>query len=302
MKTNSSWTIWATQINSKCELSSCRWSMTSCCELNTMKWNVLLIPHSWFAKRFPAGHWSFLGPGSETQWNSTCNERRQGERDRVAELMMIKFSASGHPVSRATSPLSRGTLKSKGVGKLSFRFCADGVTIETYLHSYFCQSAQYLRRSFRFVWWIQGLSITNGETCCGRAIWSTFRASRLIDSDPQTDCRLRFLHEKIYCKNLKNKWKNKIDWSRFVLMKDSCKQLKSDSSSWQSTLTSLYKLQRQWDVVSIFYDEMKKHLNRKVGSEGTPKLGSFWKSQPLNLWVQTIDSTLAISKMRIVLK
>ena len=45
--------------------------------------------------------------------------------------MMIKFSESGHPVFRATSPLSRGTLKSKGGGKLSIHFCADGETIET---------------------------------------------------------------------------------------------------------------------------------------------------------------------------
>ena len=46
-------------------------------------------------------------------------------------LMMIKFRESGHPVFRATSPLSRGTLKSKGGGKLSVHFCADGDTIET---------------------------------------------------------------------------------------------------------------------------------------------------------------------------
>ena len=45
--------------------------------------------------------------------------------------MMIKFSESGHPVFRATSPLSRGMLKSKGGGKLSLHFCADGDTIET---------------------------------------------------------------------------------------------------------------------------------------------------------------------------
>ena len=45
--------------------------------------------------------------------------------------MMIKFRESGHPVFRATSPLSRGTLKSKGGGKLSFHFCADGDAIET---------------------------------------------------------------------------------------------------------------------------------------------------------------------------
>ena len=35
------------------------------------------------------------------------------------------------PVFRATSPLSRGTVKSKGCGKLSIHFCADGDTIET---------------------------------------------------------------------------------------------------------------------------------------------------------------------------
>ena len=90
---------------------------------------------SLFAKRFPAGRWSFLGSGSETKWYSTDNERPQGEWDRVAELMIIKFGESGHPVFRATSPLSRGTLKSKGGGKLSFHFCADGDTIETVLRT-----------------------------------------------------------------------------------------------------------------------------------------------------------------------
>ena len=63
-----------------------------------------------FAKRFPAGHWSFLGAGSETKWYSTHKERPGGEWDKVAELMMIKFGESGHPVFRSTSPFSRGTL------------------------------------------------------------------------------------------------------------------------------------------------------------------------------------------------
>ena len=44
---------------------------------------------------------------------------------------MIKFRESGHPVFRATSPLSRGVLKSKGGGKLSIHCCADPATIET---------------------------------------------------------------------------------------------------------------------------------------------------------------------------
>ena len=91
--------------------------------------NATLV--SVFAKRSPAGRWSFHGPGSETEWYSTYNEGPQGECYRVAELMMIKFSESGHPVFRSTSPLSRGTLKSNGGGKLSFHFSADGDTVET---------------------------------------------------------------------------------------------------------------------------------------------------------------------------
>ena len=46
--------------------------------------------------------------------------------------MMIEFGERGHPVFRATSPLSRGTLKSKGGGKLSIHFCAGGDTIELF--------------------------------------------------------------------------------------------------------------------------------------------------------------------------
>ena len=91
-----------------------------------------------FAKRFPAGRWSFLGRGSEKKWYYSYIDRPQGEWDRVAETMMIRIGESGHPVFRATSTLSRGTLKSKGVGKLSIHFCADGETIETFSHNYFC--------------------------------------------------------------------------------------------------------------------------------------------------------------------
>ena len=47
------------------------------------------------------------------------------EWDKVAEKMMVTLAESGHPVFRATSPLSRGQIKSKGGGKLSIHYCAD---------------------------------------------------------------------------------------------------------------------------------------------------------------------------------
>ena len=73
---------------------------------------------SLFAKRLGAGQWSFLGPGSEKKWYSISEDSPQGEWDRTAEKM-VTLAESGHPVFRATSPLSRGQLKSKGGGKLS---------------------------------------------------------------------------------------------------------------------------------------------------------------------------------------
>ena len=74
------------------------------------------------------GH--FLDLDQRRSGNSTLESKPQGKCDRVAQLMMIKFSESGHPVFRSTSRLSRGTLKSKGGGKLSINVCADETTIE----------------------------------------------------------------------------------------------------------------------------------------------------------------------------
>ena len=86
---------------------------------------------SLFVKRFGAGRWSFLGPGSEKKWYSISEDSPQGEWDKMAEKMMVTLAESGHPVFRATSPFFRGVLKSKGGGQLSIHYCADQETIKT---------------------------------------------------------------------------------------------------------------------------------------------------------------------------
>ena len=78
-----------------------------------------------------ARQWSFLGPGSEGKWSSINEDSPQGEWDKIAELMMLKFGESGHPIFRTTSPLSRGQLKIKSGGKLSIHYCANQDTIKT---------------------------------------------------------------------------------------------------------------------------------------------------------------------------
>ena len=81
-------------------------------------------------RRFGIGQWSFIGPGSEKKWYSSENIP-QGAWDNIAEQMLLEFAKSGHPTFRATTPFSRGILKSKGRGTLSIHFAADGDTIDT---------------------------------------------------------------------------------------------------------------------------------------------------------------------------
>ena len=88
-----------------------------------------------YARRFPRGHWSFLGPGSEEKWYGTHTNRPDGSWSQSAENMMANFTGSSHPVFRASSAFERGELRSKEGGKKSIHLAP---------HSHFCKSAQYL--------------------------------------------------------------------------------------------------------------------------------------------------------------
>ena len=83
------------------------------------------------AKKFGIGQWSFIGPGSEKKWYSMEENSPQGIWDHIADKMLLEFAESGHPIFRATTPLSRSNLKSKGHGKLSIHSTADYPTIAT---------------------------------------------------------------------------------------------------------------------------------------------------------------------------
>ena len=83
------------------------------------------------AKKFGIGQWSVIGPGSEKKWYSAEENSPQGAWDHIADEMLLEFAESGHPIFRATTPLSRCILKSKRHGKLSIHFTAYYPTIET---------------------------------------------------------------------------------------------------------------------------------------------------------------------------
>ena len=86
---------------------------------------------SLYARKFGTGQWSFIGPGSEKKWYFMKEDSPQGIWDNIAEKMLLEFAESGCPIFHATTPLSRGKLKSKGHGKLSIHYAAYLETTET---------------------------------------------------------------------------------------------------------------------------------------------------------------------------
>ena len=58
------------------------------------------------ARRFGVGQWSFIGPGSAEKWCSMEENSPQGIWDHIADEMLLEFAESGHPIFRATTPLS----------------------------------------------------------------------------------------------------------------------------------------------------------------------------------------------------
>ena len=56
-----------------------------------------------YARRFPRGHWSFHGPGSEKKWYGTYDGTQSGSWTRTAEKLLLNFAGSGHPIFRCTS-------------------------------------------------------------------------------------------------------------------------------------------------------------------------------------------------------
>ena len=96
--------------------SSCQCLTTFHGDLMTMKKKTNQVLSSFLS--MPKDFHQYKGHSSDLdqkKWYSTHEYKPQGEWDRVAELMMIKFCESEHPVFRSTSPLSRGMLKSKGL-------------------------------------------------------------------------------------------------------------------------------------------------------------------------------------------
>ena len=101
--------------------------------------------------------WRYKDDETECIANSTLcvSIRIQISSRRVAEVMMIKFCESGHPVFRGTSHLSRGTLKSKvsenyQYTSVRWRYCSNLFFAQLFLliSSVFTEQSQICVRKY----------------------------------------------------------------------------------------------------------------------------------------------------------
>ena len=88
-----------------------------------------------YARRFPRGHWSFLGPGSEKKWYGTYSDNPDGVWEKSAADMMLEFGETIHPLFRASSALERGELRSKEGRKKTIHFNGSEQNVEFILRT-----------------------------------------------------------------------------------------------------------------------------------------------------------------------
>ena len=95
------------------------------------------------AHRFPKGHRSFLGPGTEDKWYGAHAYKPEGKWNHSVDVMMCQFRRK-RTSSFPSSVVDRGLLGQKG-GKLSIHFNGDFGNVELlFAHNQFRQSSQYL--------------------------------------------------------------------------------------------------------------------------------------------------------------
>ena len=106
------------------KFSLCQCSTTFLVTEKATKMNVWQMPESskYLQGNLVLDNGHLLVQVLKKKWYSMEDNSPQGIWDHIADKMLLEFAESGHPIFRATTPLSRGNLKSRGHGKLSIHF------------------------------------------------------------------------------------------------------------------------------------------------------------------------------------
>ena len=232
-----------------------------------------------FARRFGIGQWSFIGPGSEKKWYSSENSP-QGAWDNIAEHILLEFAESGHPIFRATTPLSRCNLKSKGRGKLSIHFAADQNTIDTI---------------YRIILSVNQLSVYGAVA----AVCDEFEGHQDTTGEPVILMGQPIVLGEVKAETLlhnENPMNDQIIWQQYIQQVESlspenkvskfCKEagfMRVVEVGQYFVTKALVILDNfaQWLVANTLFLEMIQLLNQKDGFKEIWGLDQYWKSRPV---------------------
>ena len=257
----------------------CRCSTTFPVEQNTMKKNVSQMLDSYLCAQEDLEKDNCHSLVLVLKRSGTLSKKTVRKEFGIIAERMLEFAESGCPIFRATSPLSSGQLESKGHGKLSIHFAVNQETVETIFRiivsanqlslygavAKICEEYESLHeRTVRPV--VMGQWI----------VLSAIKTKVPLDSDDPVNQDLLLQQEEERIEKLSHK----TNWVNSVWMHDFWMLLKMDSISWRKTLEISHNL-IQWLVLNTLFQEMKQHHNRKAGSKETPKLGPYWKLQPV---------------------
>ena len=79
--------------------------------------------------RFPEGHWTFLGPGSEEKWYGSSYHVQEGQWNCTAAKKVQRLKETGHLVFKSISAFESWDLEAKE-SKTSIHFNGDSMNTE----------------------------------------------------------------------------------------------------------------------------------------------------------------------------
>ena len=238
-KCKSSWPKWATHHNSRVELSSCRCLMTSVGDMKTMNGNVWLTLHLWLYLQKKISNRTLVIPRIWIRkevvfflhWQTT---RRKGQSrwiddDQVQRKRTPSFPSHESIVPRNAQKQRRWKIKNTLLcrwgydWKLFFQLSIYGAVSDLCDEYNACQAR------------------TERPVLAGQSD-PLFEPARLLMTTP-TPAQEKLLQK--YRKRVERLSQQDRLIKNCTDMQDSWKQLESDSTSWQKTLTSSYNLQSQ---------------------------------------------------------
>ena len=201
----------------------------------------------------------------------------------MAEKMMVILAESGHPIFRATSPLSRAQLKSKGGGKLSIHYCADLDTIKTVLRTIISVNQLSLYGAVsKMCEEYESFHDRTGQPVMRGQSSSSFVPS-VIKTEVPLDC-----DDRAHKDFLLQRYRERIEK---LSQQDKISKFFMDAGFLNVVEIGQYFMTKDTAEFSQFTDAVacreyalprgENHLTRMVGFEGTPKVGPYWKLQPV---------------------